>query len=209
MINILHCFDTLYKEVLLNTTINTLLNEDIKAPNVRLIDETGAQVGIVDIKDALFKAQKAEKDLVLIAPDANPPVCKILDWGKELYRIKKAAKIAKANSTKVEMKEIQLRPVIDDHDLKIKINRAKKFLDEGKKVRFSMRLRGREMAHKELGMEKMTQVVEMLDFAEMEKEPAFTGNMIYMVAAPGKGESSTKSSETETSKWGAPTVDME
>ena len=170
----------------------TLLNDEISVPNVRLIDEEGTQVGIVKIQDALFKARKAEKDLVLIAPDANPPVCKILDWGKELYRLKKAAKAAKANSTKVEIKEIQLRPVIDDHDLEIKINRAKKFLSEGKKVRFSMRLRGREMAHKELGMEKMTQVVGMLDSAEMEKDPSFTGNMILMVAVPGKDNSSTK-----------------
>lgn len=171
----------------------TLLNDEIKVPNVRLIDEEGTQVGIVKIQDALFKARKAEKDLVLIAPEANPPVCKILDWGKELYRLKKAAKAAKANSTKIEIKEIQLRPVIDDHDLEIKINRAKKFLSEGKKVRFSMRLRGREMAHKELGMEKMIQVVEMLvDSAEMEKDPAFTGNMIFMVASPGRDNSPTK-----------------
>ncbi len=173
-------------------TIVTLLNDDIKVPNVRLIDEEGAQVGIVGIQDALFKARKAEKDLVLVAPDANPPVCKILDWGKELYRIKKAAKISKANSTKVEVKEIQLRPVIDNHDLEIKINRAKKFLSEGKKVRFSMRLRGREMAHKELGMEKMTQVVGMLENVEMEKEPSFTGNLILMVANPIKDDSITK-----------------
>lgn len=170
----------------------TLLNDEIKVPNVRLIDEGGTQVGIIKIQDALFKARKTGKDLVLIAPEANPPVCKILDWGKELYRLKKAAKAAKANSTRIEIKEIQLRPVIDDHDLEIKINRAKKFLKEGKKVRFSMTLKGREMAHKELGMEKMIQVVEMLGTVQMEKEPAFTGNMILMVAASSGDDSSTK-----------------
>ncbi len=162
------------------------------AANVRLIDEEGTQVGIVGIKDALFKARRAEMDLVLIAPEANPPVCKILDWGKEKYRISKAAKAAKAKSTKIEVKEIQLRPVIDNHDLEIKVNRAKKFLEEGKKVKFAMRLRGREMAHKEIGMEKMVQVVEMLGSIEMEKEPAFTGNMILMVVAPKKDDSATK-----------------
>lgn len=169
----------------MNTKEATLLNEDIRVANVRLINEDGEQVGIVSINDALFRAGKANKDLVLVSPNATPPVCKIQDYGKEQYKAKKAAKAAKANSTKVETKEVQLRPAIDDHDLKIKVKRAQKFLGEGKKVKFAMRLRGREMAHKDLGMQKMLQVVQMLEAAEMEKLPSFTGNMIFMVATPG------------------------
>ena len=170
----------------MNSKETTLINDEITVPNVRLIDHEGAQVGIVGIRDALFKAEKANLDLVLIAPQAKPPVCKILDWGKEQYRIKKAAKAAKAKQTKVETKEIQLRPVTDDHDLQIKVDRARKFLDEGKKVRFSMRFRGRELHHKDIGLEKMKKMVEMLGEIEIEKEPAFIGNSIVMVATAVK-----------------------
>lgn len=162
----------------------TLINDQIKAPNVRLIDKEGSQIGVVSLDNALSEARKDELDLVLVAPNANPPVCKILDWGKEQYRAKKAAKAAKANSTKVEIKEIQLRPVTDDHDLEIKLNRAKKFLKEGKKVRFFMRFRGREASHKEIGMEKMKDIMEGLENIDIEKAPSFAGNNIMMVLAP-------------------------
>src|SRR3954454_3725916 len=127
------------------------MNEDIRVREVRLIDATGQNVGVVLTADALVKAVEAGLDLVEISPDANPPVAKILDYGKFKFQEQKKAAEARKKQRVIEIKEIKLRPMIDDHDLDVKLKAAKRFFEEGDKVKVTLRFRGREMDHQELG----------------------------------------------------------
>ena len=120
---------------------------------MRLIDENNNQVGLVDVKDAQFKAHNLGLDLVEVSPNSEPPVCRIMDYGKHLYEQKRKTKLSQKKQHVVSLKEIRLRPKIDDHDRDIKINRAAKFLDKGHKVQFTMLFRGREMMHVDRGRE--------------------------------------------------------
>ena len=139
---------------------NHLLNDDIREPEVRLISETGEQLGIMSSEQALQVAEEREMDLVLISPQAKPPVCKIIDYGKYKYEMLRKEKEAKKKQKSIEVKEIRLSPNIDDNDLNTKVNNARKFLEKGNKVKVTLRFRGREMAH-------MTQTKYILDdFAE-------------------------------------------
>lgn len=140
-------------------TQQTLLNEQINLISVRVIDEDGTQYGIMSSKEAQEIAIKRDLDLVLIAPTSKPPVCKVIDWGKHQFDQKKRAKEAKGKQSVIEVKEIQVRPTIDPHDLETKLRNARKFLDKGKHVRFSMRFRGRENSHSEIGMNLMKEVL--------------------------------------------------
>jgi translation initiation factor IF-3 len=117
-----------------------------------IVDETNEQLGVISLKDALEKAAELGVDLVAISPNANPPVCKIMDYGKFKYREQKKAHETKMKQKQVHLKEIKLRPVTDDHDYEIKLRNARRFLEEGDKVKFVVQFRGREMAHQELGL---------------------------------------------------------
>ncbi len=129
------------------------INEEIRAREVQLIDNTGDNKGVVETQAALELAQAAGLDLVEIAPNSNPPVAKILDYGKYKYQAQKKAAEARKKQKVVEVKEIKLRPMIDDHDYDVKMRSMKRFFEEGDKVKITLRFRGREMAHQELGMQ--------------------------------------------------------
>lgn len=161
------------------------INEAIRARDVRLIDENGQNVGVVSKIDALARAEQAGFDLVEVSPDADPPVCKILDYGKFKYQEQKKAAEARKHQKTVEIKEIKMRPGIDDHDYEVKMRAIKRFFEEGDKVKVTLRFRGREMAHQQLGMNVLIRVKnEVEPIAKVESEPRFEGRQMVMVLAP-------------------------
>lgn len=153
---------------------------------VRLIDEQGTQVGVVDTREALRMAKEREYDLVLVSPNAVPPVARLLDYGKWRYEQQQADKEARKKAKKTELKSIKLRPKIETHDYGVKMGHVKRFLEEGHKVKVTIMFRGREMAHPELGtklLEKMVKDLEGVGFMEM--RPEMLGRDMNMVMAPG------------------------
>ena len=161
------------------------INEAIRAREVQLISDAGENLGVISRTDALAKAQEAGLDLVEISPNSNPPVCKILDYGKFKYEQQKKAAEQKKKQKVIEIKEIKMRPNIDDHDYDVKIRAMKRFFEEGDKVKVTLRFRGREMAHMELGMQLLQRV--KTDFAndtKVEAEPKLEGRQMIMVLAP-------------------------
>jgi translation initiation factor IF-3 len=161
------------------------VNEEIRAREVQLIDSNGENKGVVDIQTALSMADAAGLDLVEIAPNSSPPVCKILDYGKYKYQAQKKAAEARKKQKIVEVKEIKLRPMIDDHDYQVKMRSMKRFFEEGDKVKITLRFRGREMAHQELGVQLLNRVKEDTGaLAKVESEPRFEGRQMVMVLAP-------------------------
>lgn len=161
------------------------VNEEIRAREVQLIDSNGENKGVVDIHTALSMADAAGLDLVEIAPNSSPPVCKILDYGKYKYQAQKKAAEARKKQKIVEVKEIKLRPMIDDHDYQVKMRSMKRFFEEGDKVKITLRFRGREMAHQELGVQLLNRVKEDTGaLAKVESEPRFEGRQMVMVLAP-------------------------
>jgi len=164
------------------------INDRIRTSPVRLIDENNVQVGIVSIKEALERAQEAGLDLVEVAPNSTPPVCRIMDFGKYIYEQKRKIKLSQKKQHTVVLKEIRLRPKIDDHDRDIKIGHAAKFLEKGNKVQFTILFRGREMMHVEQGYELMDQIVQMLqEHGKLERKAQMLGRRMTMVMAPAKG----------------------
>ncbi len=161
------------------------INEQIRSREVRLITETGDNIGVVPIIEARQRAVDTGLDLVEISPDANPPVVKILDFGKYKYELQKKANEAKKNQKIVELKEIKVRPGIDDHDYDVKLRSIKRFFEEGDKVKVTLRFRGREMAHTNLGMDVMKRIkVDVETIAKIESEPRFEGRQMVMILAP-------------------------
>ncbi len=161
------------------------INNRIEAREVRLIDADGNNVGVVQTRAALIMADEAGLDLVEISPDAKPPVAKILDYGKFKFQEQKRLAEARKKQRVVELKEIKLRPMIDDHDYDVKMKAAKRFFDEGDKVKVTLRFRGREMDHQELGHQLLTKVkADTVDIAKVELEPRFEGRQIIMILAP-------------------------
>ncbi len=161
------------------------INDAIRAREVRLIDETGQNQGIVSKTDALARAEETGLDLVEISPDAEPPVCKILDFGKYKYQEQKKAAEARKHQKVVEVKEIKMRPGIDDHDYDVKMRAIRRFFEEGDKVKITLRFRGREMAHQQLGMNVLLRVkADTEPVAKVEAEPRFEGRQMVMVLAP-------------------------
>jgi translation initiation factor IF-3 len=161
------------------------INDAIRAREVRLIDETGQNVGVVSRFDAQERATTAGLDLVEISPDAEPPVCKILDFGKFKYQEQKKAAEARKSQKIVEIKEIKMRPSIDDHDYDVKLKSMRRFFEEGDKVKVTLRFRGREMAHMQLGMQVLQRVkAELGDTVKVESEPRLEGRQMVMVLAP-------------------------
>jgi translation initiation factor IF-3 len=161
------------------------INDAIRVREVRLIDENGDNVGVVARQDAMDRAVNAGLDLVEISPDAEPPVCKIMDYGKFKFEQQKKAAEARKKQKIVEIKEIKMRPAIDDHDYDVKMRAIKRFFDEGDKVKVTLRFRGREMAHQELGMAVLQRVkAELESVAKVESEPRLEGRQMVMVLAP-------------------------
>ena len=161
------------------------INEAIRARDVRLIDQDGQNVGVVPRVDAMSRALEAGLDLVEISPDAEPPVCKILDFGKFKYQEQKKAAEARKNQKIVEIKEIKMRPSIDDHDYDVKMRAIKRFFEEGDKVKVTLRFRGREMAHQELGYKVLQRVkADLVADSKVESEPRLEGRQMVMVLSP-------------------------
>ena len=160
-------------------------NRDIRVPTVQLIAEDGSNRGVVSIEEALQIAEDAGLDLVEISPNAEPPVCKITDLGKLKYQSQKKAAEARKNQKVIEIKEIKMRPNIDTHDYETKMKAVRRFFDEGDKVKLTLRFRGREMAHLELGMELLNKVRQETEtIAKVEAEPKLEGRQMMMVLAP-------------------------
>ncbi len=152
---------------------------------MRLIDDKGKQVGIVSVNDAIKLAEERNLDLVEVAPDAKPPVCRILDYGKYKYKINKKQKLAKKKQHKIQVKEIKMRPKIDKHDLDVKIKHIRSFLENGDKVKLTVRFRGRELSHPEYGYEVLNNLIETLkDISNVEVEPKLENRLMQMVLAP-------------------------
>jgi len=161
------------------------INEEIRSKEVQLIDSTGDNKGVVDFQTAMSMAEAAGLDLVEISPNTNPPVCKILDFGKYKFQAQKKAAEARKKQKVVEIKEIKLRPMIDDHDYDVKMRSMQRFFDEGDKVKITLRFRGREMAHQELGIKLLERVkTDTAPIAKVESEPRFEGRQMVMLLAP-------------------------
>ncbi|MCI0601346.1 MAG: translation initiation factor IF-3 [Beijerinckiaceae bacterium] len=161
------------------------INRDIRVREVQLIDTDGRNRGAVDINEAQQLADEAGLDLVEIVPGATPPVCKILDYGKFRFLEQKKSAEARRKQKIVEVKEIKLRPGIDDHDYGVKMKAVRRFFDEGDKVKVTLRFRGREMAHQELGFRLLERVKsETGTIAKVESEPSMEGRQMIMVLAP-------------------------
>lgn len=163
----------------------TRVNDRIRVPKVRLISEDGDQLGVFSTREALQQAQDEGLDLVEVAPNANPPVCRIMDYGKYLYQQKKRAQEAKKKQKTIQVKEIKFRPKIDEHDYNFKKNHIIRFIEEGNHVKVVVMYRGREIVHKDKGKEILDRVVEELkDIAKVEKPANVEGRNHTLVLAP-------------------------
>jgi len=161
------------------------VNEDIRVREVHLIDKDGSNRGNVSISEALAIAQEAGLDLVEISPNATPPVCKLLDFGKYKFQEQKKQAEARKKQKVVEVKEIKFRPMIDDHDYDVKMRAMQRFFEEGDKVKVTLRFRGREMAHQELGARLLERVKGDTDkLAKVEMDARFEGRQMIMILAP-------------------------
>jgi translation initiation factor IF-3 len=161
------------------------MNDEINVATIRLIDATGEMVGVVSIREGLERAFEAGLDLVEISPNADPPVCKILDSGKFKYEAQKKKAEARKKQKIIEIKEIKLRPGIDDNDFEVKMRAINRFIEEGDKVKLTMRFRGRELLHNELGMRVLDRVRERMGEAiKVEQSPRMEGRQMVMVIAP-------------------------
>ncbi|WP_159731292.1 translation initiation factor IF-3 [Methylosinus sp. Ce-a6] len=161
------------------------INREIRAREVQLIDSEGKNHGVVPLLEALSLAETAALDLVEIAPNSEPPVCKILDYGKFRFLEQKKAAEARKKQKIVEVKEIKLRPGIDEHDYDVKMKAVQRFFEEGDKVKVTLRFRGREIAHQDIGYRLMTRVkAETANVAKVELEPSMEGRQMIMVLAP-------------------------
>jgi translation initiation factor IF-3 len=162
-----------------------LSNEDITSTEVQLIDAEGENKGVVNTREALDSAQELGLDLVVISPNAKPPVAKMLDLGRFKYAAQKKAAEARKKQKVIEVKEVQLRPNIDTHDYETKMKAVNRFIDEGDRVKVTMRFRGREMAHQELGMQLLLKVRDLMETkAKVESSPRSEGRQMVMVLAP-------------------------
>ncbi|MEM7026936.1 MAG: translation initiation factor IF-3 [Pseudomonadota bacterium] len=163
----------------------TRLNDEITSPEVRLIDAEGEQVGVVKIDDALQHAEEAELDLVEIVPTAEPPVCRVMDFGKYQFEQNKKKHAAKKKQKQIHVKEIKFRPGTEESDYQVKLKSLIKFLTNGDKVKVTLRFRGREMAHQELGSQMLERIEQDLDeYGMVEQYPKLEGRQMVMVLAP-------------------------
>jgi len=161
------------------------VNEEIKTPSIRLIDADGEMVGVVSVQEGLEMAEEVGLDLVEVSPAADPPVCKILDYGKFKYAEQKKRNEARKKQKVIEIKELKMRPGIEEHDYQTKMRSMFRFLDEGDKVKVTIRFRGREMAHQDLGVRVLDRIQQDVgEIAKVEQTPRTEGRMMTMVIAP-------------------------
>ncbi|MBN2509308.1 MAG: translation initiation factor IF-3 [Spirochaetales bacterium] len=161
------------------------INEEIRVREVRLLDQEGEQAGVVAIEKALEMAREAGLDLVEVAPQAKPPVCKILDYGKFRYEQEKKNRESKKKQKLVKLKEIRMQPKIEKHDLEFKAKHIKEFLEDGNKVKVTVRFRGRELAHTELGQKVLENVIDVLDgICNVDRKPSMEGRFMSMILSP-------------------------
>lgn len=169
------------------STRKNRINDEINVPRVRLIGADGSQVGIVSINEALDAAYEAELDLVEIAAEAEPPVCRIMDYGKHIFEDKKQKAEARKKQKQIQVKEIKFRPVTEEGDYQVKLRNLKRFLEEGDKARVTMRFRGREIAHQELAIKVLKRIeADLEDFGVVEQQPEMEGKQMIMVFGPKK-----------------------
>lgn len=181
------------------------INHQIRSATVRLINEENEQLGVLNIDDAKQTAREAGLDLVEVSPNSNPPVCRVMDYGKWMYQQKKKDQKARSNSKQSELKEVRLRPKIDTHDLEIKLNKAIGFLEAGHKVQFTMQFRGREMAHQDKGLESLHSIRDRLaDISKVETPPRRAGRRMSMLLSPDREATSKKESGKKKAKSDAP-----
>ncbi|MEE4637777.1 MAG: translation initiation factor IF-3 [Wenzhouxiangella sp.] len=165
----------------------TRRNEDITSPKVRVVGPEGDQIGVMSSRDALARAEEFGLDLVEIAPQAEPPVCRIMDWGKFKFETSKKAQAARKKQKQIQIKEIKFRPGTDDHDYDVKMRNLMKFIEEGNKVKVTLRFRGREMAHQELGRDLLKRVEQATsEETVVEQFPRMEGRQMVMMLAPKK-----------------------
>jgi translation initiation factor IF-3 len=163
------------------------VNDRVRAPEIRLIGAEGENIGLITPDKAMLLAEQAGLDLVEISPNASPPVCKIMDFGKYKYETQKKANEAKKKQKIIEIKEVKFRPNIDTHDYDVKMRNVTKFLEGGDKVKVTLRFRGREMAHQEIGRELLEKIAgDIADLGKIEAMPKMEGRQMVMVAAPLK-----------------------
>ena len=174
------------------------MNNQIRVPEVRLIDQDGHQVGVVTIRSALQAAEEAGLDLVEISPNAKPPVCRIMDFGKYTFEQNKRRSAAKKKQKLIQVKEVKFRPATDVGDYNVKVRKIREFLERGDKVKISLRFRGREMQHRELGMELLNRIKTDLDNFTVEQEPRLEGRQMTMVVVQGKADAKKTENQTET-----------
>ncbi len=161
------------------------INREIKAKEVRLINYNGENLGVVPTQEALKIAQEVGLDLIEISPQVNPPVCKVLDYGKYKYEMQKKKNEAKKNQKVVSIKELKLRPMIEAHDYEVKLKQAKKFLSQGDKVKFTMRYKGREMSANDMGKEILNKLIEDLEgLCKVDAAPKAEGKQVFMIVSP-------------------------
>lgn len=165
------------------------VNEQIRISPVRLITDDGEQIGIVSIDEARDRATERGLDLVEVAPEARPPVVKMMDYGKYKYEAARQAREARKKQHTIQVKEVKFRPGIEDHDYEFKLRHARRFLEEGNKVKLTMMFRGRQITHPELGLEVLARVTEDIqDVGKVEQQPSFEGRQMSMVVAPLKAK---------------------
>lgn len=178
------------------TKRKTRLNEQITASEIRLIDAAGEQVGVVPISEALAKAQEVGLDLVEISPNASPPVCRLMDFGKFQYQANKRRQAAKRKQKQIQVKEIKFRPGTDVGDYQVKLRNLIRFLKNGDKAKVTLRFRGREMRHQELGLALLRRVAQDLAaYGTVEQQPSLEGRQIVMVINPKSGRTSRPAAE--------------
>ena len=177
------------------------MNHHIRVPEIRLIGSDGEQVGVIKTRDALYRAEQEGLDLVEISPNAEPPVCRIMDHGKFQFELSKRKAIAKKKQKVVQIKEIKMRPGTDVGDFNVKVKKMINFLENGDKVKVTVRFRGREMQHKEIGLEQFDKVEKALDgIAQVESRNRFEGRQITMVFAPLKDKPTKKQAEVKNAE---------
>lgn len=168
-------------------TKRAIINDEIQADNVRLIMEDGEQKGIVSLEQAKAIAEEAKLDLVLISPEADPPVCKVMDYGKHVFELKKQTAANRKKQKVIHVKEMKFRPGTEEGDYQVKLRNLIRFLNDGDRAKVSLRFRGREMAHQHIGMELMNRIREDLaEHGSVDQEPKMEGRQITMVLAPVK-----------------------
>jgi translation initiation factor IF-3 len=163
------------------------VNEEIHSAQVRLIDDKGGQLGVVSVRDALRISEEAGLDLVEVSPEAKPPVCRIMDYGKYKFQLSKRKAAAKKKQKQIQIKEIKIRPGTEEADYQVKLKSLIRFLEEGNKAKITLRFRGREGAHPELGLQLLQRIqVDLADCGVIEQNPRFEGRQMVMVIGPKK-----------------------